>query len=46
MRRYEGLVPLYSAMREDVDVVLVNLADDLNGEFTEEEILADIHIAL
>lgn len=43
MERYEGLSTLKLAMYEDEDVVLVNLADDLNDELSEEEILAVIH---
>jgi hypothetical protein len=46
MERFNGLRPLYEAMREDEDTVLVNLADDLDDEFTEEEILAEIHKTL
>ena len=42
MERYSGLVPLKLAMWEDEDTVLVNLSDDLNYEFTEEEILKTI----
>ena len=33
MERYGGLCNLKCAMREDEDVVLVNLCDDLNDEF-------------
>ena len=42
MERYEGLSTLKLAMWEDEDVVLVNLADDLNDELSEEEILVII----
>ena len=42
MERYLGLSTLKMAMWEDEDVVLVNLADDLNDEVTEEEILVTI----
>jgi hypothetical protein len=43
MERYGSLSTLKMAMYEDSDTVLVNLEDDLNGEFTEEEILIYIH---
>ncbi len=43
MERYNGLKPLYEALRDDEDTVLVNLVDDLEDEFTEEEILEMIH---
>jgi len=46
MERYKGLTTLYQAMREDEDTVLVNLANDLNNEFTEKEILSEIHKSL
>ncbi len=39
MERYRGLTTLKMAMWEDEDVVAVNLADDLNDELHEEEIL-------
>ena len=42
MERYGGLCNLRSAMREDEDVVLVNLCDDLNDEFSEFEVLDEI----
>lgn len=42
MERYGGLWNLKSAMREDEDVVLVNLCDDLNDEFSEFEVLDEI----
>ena len=42
MERYGGLCNLRSAMREDEDVVLVNLCDDLNDEFSEWEVLDEI----
>ena len=42
MERYGGLCNLRSAMREDEDVVLVNLCDDLNDEFSEREVLLEI----
>ena len=42
MERYGGLCNLKSAMREDEDVVLVNLCDDLNDEFSEREVLLEI----
>ncbi len=37
-----GLCNLKCAMREDEDVVLVNLCDDLNDEFSEWEVLDEI----
>jgi hypothetical protein len=40
--RYLGLSTLKLAMWEDEDTVLVNLCDDLNDKFTEEEILKRI----
>lgn len=42
MERYGSLSTLKLAMWEDEDTVLVNLADDLNDEFTEDEILTTI----
>ena len=42
MQRYGGLATLKMAMWEDEDTVLINLADDLNDEFNEEEILTTI----
>ena len=42
MVRYEGLVPLQSAMSEDLDVVLVNLSDDMDDELSDDEILTII----
>lgn len=42
MERYNGLSTLKLAIWEDEDVVLVNLADDLNNEFTEDQILTTI----
>ena len=42
MERYGGLCNLKCAMREDEDVVLVNLCDDLNDEFSEYEVLDEI----
>lgn len=39
MKRYGSLSTLRQAMYEDTDVVLVNLADDLNDQFDENEIL-------
>jgi len=43
MERYGSLTELYEDMREDVDVVLVNLAYDLNDELDEDEIEDVIH---
>lgn len=42
MERYGSLSALKLAMWEDEDTVLVNLADDLNDELEEEEILTII----
>lgn len=42
MERYGGLSTLKMAMWEDEDTVLVNIADDLNDELDEEEILTII----
>jgi hypothetical protein len=42
MQRYGSLATLKMAMWEDEDTVLVNLADDLNDEFTEDQILTTI----
>ena len=39
MERYGSLSTLKMAMYEDTDTVLVNLADDMNDEISEEEIL-------
>ena len=39
MERYGGLATLKLAMWECEDTVIVNLCDDLNDEFTEEEVL-------
>ena len=43
MERYGSLSTLKLAMWEDEDTVLVNLCDDLNDEYSEEEILKYIH---
>lgn len=42
MKRYGSLATLKLCMWEDEDVVLVNIADDLNDEFHEEDILTII----
>jgi hypothetical protein len=42
MERYNGLSTLKLAMWEDEDTVLVNLCDDLNDEFTEDQVLTTI----
>ena len=42
IERYGSLATLKMAMWEDEDVVLVNLCDDLNDKFTEEQILTTI----
>jgi hypothetical protein len=46
LSRYGSLATLKIAMWEDEDVVLVNLWYDLNGEFTEEELLNTIKTLL
>jgi hypothetical protein len=46
MERYGSLSTLKVAMYEDTDTVLVNLADDLNDELYEDEILKYIHKVL
>jgi hypothetical protein len=46
MERYGSLSTLRVAMYEDTDTVLVNLADDLNDELYEDEILKYIHRVL
>jgi len=46
MERYGSLSTLKVAMYEDTDTVLVNLADDLNDELYEDEILKYIHRVL
>ena len=43
MERYGSLSTLKLAMYEDTDTVLVNLMDDVNDEFDEEQILLYIH---
>jgi len=43
MERYGSLSTLKMCMYEDTDVVLVNLADDMNDEISEQEILNYIH---
>jgi hypothetical protein len=43
MERYGSLSTLRVALYEDTDTVLVNLCDDLDDEYTEEEILIYIH---
>jgi hypothetical protein len=43
MERYGSLTALKGAMSEDEDVVLINLEDDLDFEYSELEILEYIH---
>ena len=38
MERYEGLTDCISQLREDADVVYVNIADDINDVIEEDEI--------
>lgn len=42
MQRYGSLATLKLAMWEDDDTVIVNIADDLNDEIEENEILTII----
>lgn len=42
MQRYSSLATLKLAMWEDDDTVIVNIADDLNDEIEENEILTII----
>ena len=42
MQRYGSLATLKLAIWGDEDTVLVNLADDLNDEFYEDQILTTI----
>jgi hypothetical protein len=42
MLRYGSLATLKMAMWEDEDTVLVNISDDLNDEFTEDQVLTTI----
>ena len=46
MDRYGNLLTLYECMREDVDTVLVNLADDTEYELDEFEIEQQINKTL
>jgi hypothetical protein len=39
MERYGSLSTLRVAMYEDTDTVLVNLCDDIDDKFSEDEIL-------
>ena len=43
MERYGSVSTLKMCMYEDTDTVLVNLEDDLNNEYSEDEILTYIH---
>ena len=38
MERYKGLTDCISQLREDADVVYVNIADDINDVIEEDEI--------
>ncbi len=38
MERYEGLTDCISQLREDADVVYINIADDINDVIEEDEI--------
>ena len=38
MERYEGLTDCISQLREDADVVYVNIADDINDVIEEDEV--------
>ena len=46
MDRYGNLTTLYEYIREDVDTVLVNLADDIEYKLDELEILKQINKTL
>ena len=39
MKRYKGLTVLYESMRQCEDTVLINLANDINGAYDENQIL-------
>ena len=38
MERYEGLTDCISQLREDADVVYINIADDINYVVDEDEV--------
>lgn len=46
MERYGSLPTLKVGMYEDTDTVLVNLCDDLDDEYTEEEVLEYIRLII
>ncbi len=46
MNRYESLNLLYESMRECEDTVLMNLSDDINDVYNEDEILKMISITI
>ncbi len=46
MKRYGNLSMLYEAMNECEDTVLVNLSDDVNCVYTEDEILRMINLTI
>ncbi len=39
MKRYNGLTVLYEAMKQCEDTVLINLANDIDNAYNENEIL-------
>ena len=43
MNRYKGLGTLYLTMNECEDTVLLNLSDDVNYIYSEDDILKMIH---
>lgn len=46
MNRYGSLVNLRCAFKEDSDVVLINLLDDIEYKYSEEEIEEYINLIL
>ncbi len=46
MKRYGGLTDCFTAFREDVDAVTINLEDDLNGELDMYQIEDAINILI
>jgi hypothetical protein len=46
MKRYRGLTVLYESMRDCEDTVLMNLAEDINNAYNEDEILKMINLTI
>ena len=46
MKRYKGLTVLYESMRECEDTVLINLANDINNAYNEDEIFEMIKLTI